>query len=168
MFFHVFIRNKNELKTTRTNKMRTMAKLFHFRVELPKKERQGLVSRKSRELLGPEKAVVKLHSACFEKLIFLHVFNIRKIKRISRFEGLEPRRCEDIKGIVVPRNRPEKFRHFWERGPWTPRTVQRSMSCILMSEGIAKLFHLYLSGSDRFSKGVRSREVTPLEKWFRL
>ena len=28
------------------------------------------VSRKSRELFGPEKPVVKLQSACFEKLIF--------------------------------------------------------------------------------------------------
>ena len=57
----------------------------------------GLVSRKSRELFGPEKLVVKLQYACFEKLIFLHVFNTRKIKRIAKFEGLEPRRCEDIK-----------------------------------------------------------------------
>ena len=31
---------------------------------------QGSVSRKSRELFGPEKQVVKLQSACFEKLIF--------------------------------------------------------------------------------------------------
>ena len=31
---------------------------------------QGPVSRKSRELFGPEKQVVKLQSACFEKLIF--------------------------------------------------------------------------------------------------
>ena len=63
---------------------------------------QGPVSRTSRELFGPEKLVVKLQSARFEKLIFLHAFNIRKIKRIAKFEGLEPRRCEDIKGIVVP------------------------------------------------------------------
>ena len=54
---------------------------------------QGTVSRKCRELFGPEKLAVKLQSACFEKLIFLHVVNIRKNKRIAKFEGLEPRHC---------------------------------------------------------------------------
>ena len=32
----------------------------------------------------------------FKKLIFLHVSNVRENKRIPKFEGLEPRRCEDI------------------------------------------------------------------------
>ena len=41
-------------------------------------EKFRTVSRKSRELFGPEKLVVKLQSTCFEELIFLHVFNIRK------------------------------------------------------------------------------------------
>ena len=27
---------------------------------------------------------------------------MRKTKRIAKFGGLEPRRCEDIKGIVAP------------------------------------------------------------------
>ena len=34
--------------------------------------------------------------------------NVRKTKRIAKFDGLEPRCCEDIKGIVTP----EKFRDF--------------------------------------------------------
>ena len=34
---------------------------------------------------------------------------MRKIKRIAKFEGLEPRRCEDIKGIVVPDIGPKSF-----------------------------------------------------------
>ena len=72
----------------------------------------GPVSRTSRELFGPEKLVVKLQSARFEKLIFLHAFNMRKIKRIAKFEGLEPRRCEDIKGIVVPDIGPKSFGTF--------------------------------------------------------
>lgn len=38
---------------------------------------------------------------CFEKLIFQQVFTQRKIKRIANFDGLEPRRYEDIKGIVA-------------------------------------------------------------------
>ena len=49
---------------------------------------QGPVPRTSRELFGLEKLVVKLQSARFEKLIFLHAFNMRKIKRIAKFEGL--------------------------------------------------------------------------------
>ena len=96
---------------------------------------QGPVSRKSRELYGPEKKVVKLQSACLEKLIFLHVFNIRKTKRIAKFEGLEPRRCEDIKAMVAPEIVPKSFGtfekqapgsmgrsmdHLDEPGPWTP------------------------------------------------
>ena len=78
---------------------------------------QGPVSRTSRELFGPEKLVVKLQSARFEKLTFLQAFNIRKIKRIAKFEGLEPRRCEDIKGIVVPDIGPKSFGTFEKQAP---------------------------------------------------
>ena len=72
----------------------------------------GPVSRRSRELFGPEKLVVTIQSACFEKLIFLHVFNIRKTRRIAKFEGLEPRRCKDIKAIVAPEIGPKSFLDF--------------------------------------------------------
>ena len=78
---------------------------------------QGPVSRKSPELFGPEKLVVKLQSACFEKLIFLHVFNVRKTKTIAKFEGLEPRSCEDIKGIVAPEIGPKSFGTFEKQAP---------------------------------------------------
>ena len=64
--------------------------------------------RKSRELFATEKPVVKVQSACFEKLIFLHAFNVRKTLRIAKFGGLEPRHCED-KGNCGTRNRPENF-----------------------------------------------------------
>ena len=78
---------------------------------------QGPVSRKSPELFGPEKLVIKLQSACFEKLIFLHVFNIRKTKTIEKFEGLKPRCCEDIKGIVAPEIGPKTFETFEKQAP---------------------------------------------------
>ena len=71
----------------------------------------------SRELLGPEKLVIKRQSACFEKLIFLHVFNIRKTKRIAKFEGLEPRLCEDIKAVVAPEIGPKSFGTFEKHAP---------------------------------------------------
>ena len=70
----------------------------------------GLFSRKSRKLFGPKKTVVKLQSACFEKLIFLLVLNIRKTKRAANFEGLGPRRCKDNKAIIILV--PEKFWDF--------------------------------------------------------
>ena len=63
---------------------------------------QGPVSRKFRELFGSEKPVFKLQSACFEKLISEFVLNVRKAKRTAKFDGFEHRRCEDMKGIVVP------------------------------------------------------------------
>ena len=54
-------------------------------------------------VLGPEEPFVNLQSTCFEKVIFKRVLNVRKSKRIAKFERLEPRRCEDIKGIVAPK-----------------------------------------------------------------
>ena len=75
------------------------------------------VCRKSRERFGPGKPVVRLQSACFEKLIFERVFNVRKTKRIGKFDGLEPRRCEDIKGIVASEIAPKSFGTFEKQAP---------------------------------------------------
>ena len=50
-------------------------------------------------------------------MIYLHAFNIRKIWRIAKFEGLELRRCEDIKGIVVPDIGPKSFGTFEKQAP---------------------------------------------------
>ena len=55
-------------------------------------------------------------SACSEKLIFLHVFNIRKTKKIAKFEGFEPQRCEDIKAIVAPEIGSKSFGTFEKTG----------------------------------------------------
>ena len=38
------------------------------------KKTRGLFLESPEDVLGPEKPVVKLQSACFEKLIHLHVF----------------------------------------------------------------------------------------------
>ena len=77
----------------------------------------GPVSRKSRELFGPEKPVVKLQSTCFENLIFYHVFKVRKFKRMAKFYGLESRRCEDIKRIVALEIDPKRFGTFEKQTP---------------------------------------------------
>ena len=42
---------------------------------------------------------------------------MRKIKRIAKFEGLQPRRCEDIKGIGVPDIGPKSFGTFEKQAP---------------------------------------------------
>ena len=63
-----------------------------------------------------EEPVVKLQSACFEKLIFWNVFNVRKTKRIAKFDGLEPRRREDVKEIVALEMGLKSFETF-ETGP---------------------------------------------------
>ena len=53
-----------------------------------------------------------LQSAYFEKLIFEHAFNVRKIKRIAKSDDLDPRRWEDIRGIVALEIGSKSFRTF--------------------------------------------------------
>ena len=62
-------------------------------------------------------AVVKLQCTCFEKLIFKHVFNVRKSKRIAKFHGLEAGHCKDIKEIVASEINPKGFRTFEKQAP---------------------------------------------------
>ena len=45
------------------------------------------------------------------------MINIRKTKRIAKFGGLEPRRCEDVKGIVAPEIDPKSLGTFEKQGP---------------------------------------------------
>ena len=60
-------------------------------------------------LESSEKLVVKMHFACFEKLVFRLFFNVKnkKNKTIAKFGGSE------IKGIINP----EKFRDFLRNRP---------------------------------------------------
>jgi len=53
----------------------------------------------------------------FGKLAFELVFNGRKTKRIAKFDGLEPRRFKDIKGIVAPEIGPISFWTFEKQAP---------------------------------------------------
>ena len=75
------------------------------------------VSWKFWDLFRPEIPVVKLESACFQKVILQHVFHVRTSKRIGKFYGLEPRRCEDINGIVAPETSPKSFGTFEKKRP---------------------------------------------------
>ena len=90
----------------------------------------------------PEKLVVKLQSTCFEKLIYLNVFNIRKTKRIAKFEGLESRRCEGIEGIVAPEIGPKSFGTFEKQGPVSRRSRNFSGDINPFVSSITKRFKL--------------------------
>ena len=45
------------------------------------------------------------------------MFNARKTKRIAKFDGLEPRPCEDIKATVAPEIGPKSFGTFEKQAP---------------------------------------------------
>ena len=72
-------------------------------VVTPKLSRSGVCLESPENSFGPEKPVVKLQSACFEKLVFKHVFNVRKTKRIVKLGGLQPWCCKGIKADIGPK-----------------------------------------------------------------
>ena len=61
---------------------------------------QGPVSRKSRELFGPEKPFVKSRPAYSVKLIFSHVVKGIKMKITAKFRASRRVRFEDTKGSL--------------------------------------------------------------------
>ena len=88
----------------------------------PKKKKktgpdQGPVSRKSRELSGPEKPFVKLRPAYSVKLIFSHVVKGIKIKITAKFRASRRLRFEDTKRIMSPEIRPKSFGTFEKQVP---------------------------------------------------
>ena len=74
---------------------------------------QGLVSRKSRTLFGPEKTFVKLRPANSVKLVFSYVIKGIKIKITAKRRP----RFEDTKGIRSPEMGPKSFGTFEKRAP---------------------------------------------------
>ena len=85
---------------------------------------RGLFLESPANFSGPKSQLYKLQSACFEKLIFSHVFNVRKTKTIAKFDDLEPRRCEDIKGVVTPEISPESFGTFEKQAQGPKSSIQ--------------------------------------------
>ena len=73
---------------------------------------QGPVSRKFRELFGPEKPVVKLRPAYFVKLFFSYVVKGIKVKLSAKFRASRGLRFKDTKRIVSPEIRPKSFGTF--------------------------------------------------------
>ena len=77
----------------------------------------GPVSRKSRELFGPEKPFVKLRPAFSVKLVFSYVVKGIKIKITAKFRASRRLRFEDTKRIMSPEIRPKSFGTFEKQAP---------------------------------------------------
>ena len=78
---------------------------------------QGPVSRKSRELFGPEKPLLKLRPAYSVKLIFSYVVKGVKVKIIAKFRASRRLRFGDTKRIMSPEIRPKSFGTFEKQAP---------------------------------------------------
>ena len=77
----------------------------------------GPVSRKSRELFGPEKPFVKQRPAFSVKLVFFYVVKGIKIKITAKFSASRRLRFEDTKRIMSPETRPKCFGTFEKQAP---------------------------------------------------
>ena len=72
----------------------------------------GPVSRKSRELSGPEKPFVKVRPVYFVQLVFSNVAKGIKTKITAKFRASRRLRFEDTKRIMSPEIRPKSFGTF--------------------------------------------------------
>ena len=88
--------------------------------------KQGPVSRKSRELFGPEKPFVKLRPAYSVKLVFSYVVKGMKIKITAKFRAWRRLRFEDTKRIMSPEIHPKSFGTFEKQAPG-PKTRAQSV-----------------------------------------
>ena len=77
----------------------------------------GTVSRKSRELFGPEKPFVKLRPAYSVKLVSSYVVKGIKVKINAKFRASRRLRFEDTKRFMSPEIRPKRFRTFEKQTP---------------------------------------------------
>ena len=77
----------------------------------------GPVSRKPRELFGPEKPVVKLRPAYSVKLVFSYVVKGIKVKITAKFRASRRLRFVDTKRIVSPEIGPKSFGTFEKQAP---------------------------------------------------
>ena len=89
---------------------------------------QGLVSRESRKLFGPEKPFVKLRPAYSVKLVFSYVVKRIKIKITAKFRDSRHLRFQDTKRIMSPEMLPKSFgtKRNWPLGS-VSRTVPRGL-----------------------------------------
>ena len=77
----------------------------------------GPVSRKSRELFGPEKPFLQPRPAYSAKLVFSYVLKGIKIKITAKFRAWRRLRFEDTKRIMSPEMHPKSFGTFEKQAP---------------------------------------------------
>ena len=102
----------------------------------------GPVSRKSRELFGPEKAFVKLRTGYSVKLVFSYVINRSQIKIAAKFRASRGLRFEDTKRIMSPEMRPKSFGTFEKQVPVPERWVGLEKSLWLQFSSTTSVFQL--------------------------
>ena len=78
---------------------------------------RGPVSRKSRELFGPEKPFVKVRPAYSVKLVFSYVVKGIKIKITAKFHASRHLCFEDTKRTMSPEIHLKSFRTFEKQAP---------------------------------------------------
>ena len=109
------------------------------------REDLGPVSRKSRELFGPEKPLVKLRLAYSAKLIFSYVVKGIKMKISAKFRASGRLRFEDTKRIMSPEIRPKSFGTFEKRAP-APSCRDSSTAPTLQRSGFESRWGMNFSG----------------------
>ena len=72
----------------------------------------------------PRKAIAKLPSASFRKLIFQHVFKITQRRITAKFDNLKPLSSWETEGIALPEKVLKSFGAFEKR---TPGATDRSL-----------------------------------------
>ena len=77
----------------------------------------GPVSRKSRNLFGPEKQLVKLRPVYSIKLLFSYVEKGIKMKTTAKFRASRRLRFADTKRIMSPEMSPKSFGTFEKQAP---------------------------------------------------
>ena len=90
---------------------------MHFNHITHQLRSRGPVSRKSRELFGPEKPFVKLRPAYSVKLVFSYVVKGIKIKITAKFRVSRRLSFEDTKRIMSPEMRPKCFGTLEKQAP---------------------------------------------------
>ena len=93
---------------------------------------QGPVSRKSRNLFGPEKPFVKLRPVYSVKLLFSYVEKGIKMKTTAKFRASRRLRFADTKRVMSPEMSPKSFGTFEKQAPEL-KISDLSQICIILS-----------------------------------
>ena len=117
LIFFLFPLQHMKRPALRNKQVALLRMAFRARKVLGTLEKQGPVSRTSRELFGPENPFIKVRSAYTVKLVFSCVVKGIKAKITAKFRASRRLRFEDTKRIMSPeirrnvsglsRNRPQ-------------------------------------------------------------